>query len=181
MADPTDRELVTRTRGGDTEAYGEIVERYQGSVFNVCLRMLGDRYEAEDLAQDSFIRAYQRLESYDVERPFGPWIRTVATNLCLNHLNRRRGIQLPLDDERDQPVSGQPGPERRLEMQELAQRMRRAIGEMPPHYRAVIELRHYQELSYAEISKALDLPLSDVKSHLYRARRKLATLLQSHD
>lgn len=180
MTDPTDRELVLRTRGGETEAYGEIVQRYQDSVFNVCLRMLGDRYQAEDLAQDSFIRAFERLGSFDVERPFGPWIRTVATNLCLNHLQRRRAIQVPLDDERDQPVSSQPEPERRLELQETVERTRRAIAEMPPHYRAVIELRHYQELSYAEISEALHLPLSDVKSHLYRARRKLAELLSSH-
>jgi RNA polymerase sigma-70 factor (ECF subfamily) len=80
MVDPTDRDLVLRTRRGEVEAFGEVVARYQQSVFNVCFRMLGERMEAEDLAQETFIRAYTRLETFDTERPFGPWIRRVATN-----------------------------------------------------------------------------------------------------
>lgn len=182
MPDATDRDLVIRTRGGKTEAYGELVRRYQGSVFNVCLRMLGERFEAEDQAQECFLRAYQRLGSYDLERPFGPWIRTVAANLCLNYLQRRRPIQVALQEGRDRPIGGdRPGPEAQLERRQAAEEVRRAIAQLPPHYRAVIELRHYQELSYAEISAALELPLSDVKSHLYRARRSLAELLGHHE
>lgn len=178
MPEPTDRELLVRARRGETQAYGEIVRRYQRSVFNVCYRMLAERYAAEDQAQECFIRAYQRLATYDLDRPFGPWIRTVAANLCLNHLQRRRPVQVPLLDEHDQPAAGgRPGPEQQVERRETAQQVRRAIADLPPHYRAVIELRHYQELSYAEISEALDLPLSDVKSHLYRARRSLVEIL----
>lgn len=178
MPEPTDRELLVRAQSGETAAYGEVVRRYQQSVFNVCYRMLGERRSAEDQAQECFIRAYQRLHTYDLDRPFGPWIRRVAANLCLNHLQRRRPVQVPLLDEHDRPAGvGGPGPERQLERREQAQRVRRAVAELPPHYRAVIELRHYQEMSYAEISEALELPLSDVKSHLYRARRKLAETL----
>ncbi len=85
MVDPTDRDLVLRTRRGEVEAFGEVVARYQVAVFNVCYRMLGERMEAEDLAQETFIRAYKRLETFNVERPFGPWIRRAATKVCLNH------------------------------------------------------------------------------------------------
>lgn len=182
MQEPTDRELLIRARGGEAEAYGEIVRRYQRSVFNVCYRMLGERHGAEDQAQECFIRAYLRLDSYDLDRPFGPWIHTVAANLCLNHLQRRRPVQVPLLEEHDRPAEGgRPGPEQQLERREQAERVRRAIAGLPAHYRAVIELRHYQEMSYAEISEALDLPLSDVRSHLYRARRSLEQALAEHD
>jgi RNA polymerase sigma-70 factor (ECF subfamily) len=182
MQEPTDRDLVLRVRGGETEAFGEMVRRYQVSVYNVCLRMMGERLDAEDLAQESFVRAYQRLESYDEDRPFGPWVRTLAANLCLNQLKRNRPLQVPLDDERDRAARpGRASPERHLEAQEAARDVRRAIHELPPHYRVVIELRHFQELSYAEIAAALDLPLSDVKSHLYRARKTLAQRLGGNE
>lgn len=182
MPDPADRELVVRTRSGDTEAFGEIVRRYQGSVFNVCLRMMGERFAAEDMAQEAFIRAFQRLDRYDPDRPFGPWIRTVAANLCLNQLKRAGPVQVALEDERDQPLRAGPGgPEQQLQGRQAVELMRAAIAELPPHYRAVIELRHYQEMSYAEIARSLGLPLSDVKSHLYRARRSLARKLDSDE
>lgn len=182
MVEPTDRDLVLRTRRGEVEAFGEVVGRYQGSVFNVCYRMLGERMEAEDLAQETFIRAYQRLETFDEDRPFGPWVRRVATNLCLNHLQKRRPESYSLDEERDQSVGTvRDGPELRLVGSEETLNIRQAIADLPAHYRAAIELRHYQELSYAEMSEALDLPLSDVKSHLYRARRVLAKRLTNDE
>ena len=182
MVDPPDRELVLRARGGEPQAFGELVRRYQDSVFNVCYRMLGERQEAEDLAQDAFIRAFHRLGAFDESRPFGPWMRKVAANLCLNHLERSRPIQLPLDDERDRPLHATVlGPEATLDRKQVGETVRRAILELPAHYRAVIELRHYQEMSYAEIAEALEIPLSDVKSHLYRARRRLAERLKADD
>src|SRR4030065_1961750 len=84
----TDQALVRQTRGGDVESYGLLVRRYQTSVFNVCYRVLGERREAEDLAQEAFIRAHERLRTYDETRPFGPWIRRVAAGLWLDHLRR---------------------------------------------------------------------------------------------
>jgi len=84
MPDPSDRDLALRARRGDAEAFGELVRRYQASVFNVCYRLLGERREAEDLAQEAFIRAYERLDTFDADLPFGPWMRRVAANLCLN-------------------------------------------------------------------------------------------------
>ena len=181
MPEDDDGVLVSRVRQGDLEAYGELVRRYQGSVFGVCYRLLGDRQEAEDLAQDAFLRGYERLDTFDLAYPFGPWIRRVAANLCLNRLQRNRPETLDLDDEtgwRGAPPG--PTPESATERRQEAEVVRHAVLSLPPMYRAVIELRHYQEASYDEIASTLRLPLSDVKSHLYRARRLLARRLKGH-
>jgi RNA polymerase sigma factor (sigma-70 family) len=130
--------LVSQVREGNLEAYGELVRRYQGSVFGVCYRMLGGRQEAEDLAQDAFLRGYERLETFDLAYPFGPWIRRVAANLCLNRLQRRQPVLLEFDDEAGlrhrQANAGDSGREPG----------RADSGERPAlPVSAVIELRHY--------------------------------------
>ena len=175
MPDSSDRALVLRVRGGDSEAFGDLVQRYQTSVYNVCYRLLGEAAAAEDAAQDAFIRAYQRLDRFDAERPFGPWVRRVAANLCLNRLAGARAASLPLDEERDEP-SPEPesDPAAARETAEAAGALRAAIAALPPAYRAVIELRHFHDMSYAEIAAELRLPVSDVKSNLFRARKLLA-------
>ncbi|MCC7361644.1 MAG: sigma-70 family RNA polymerase sigma factor [Anaerolineales bacterium] len=176
--DANDGELAQRAHAGDAAAYGALVERYQGAVFNVCYRMLHERAAAEDLAQEAFLRAHARLELYDTARPFGPWIKRVAANLCLNHLEGQRP-SLPLDEERDAPDPDPLGqdPAAVQEAAEAAAAVRAAIAGLPPHYRVVIELRHFQDLSYSEIAAALGKPVSDVKSHLFRARKLLADAL----
>jgi RNA polymerase sigma-70 factor (ECF subfamily) len=175
MPDSSDRALVLRVRGGDPEAFGDLVQRYQTSVYNVCYRLLGETSAAEDQAQEAFIRAFQRLDQFDAERPFGPWVRRVAANLCLNRLAGARAASLSFDDERDAPsLETAPDPAATHEQTETAQALRAAIAALPPHYRAVIELRHFQEMSYAEIAAELNLAVSDVKSHLFRARKLLA-------
>jgi RNA polymerase sigma-70 factor (ECF subfamily) len=180
MPDSSDRALVLRVRGGDPEAFGELVQRYQTSVYNVCYRLLGETGAAEDQAQEAFIRAYERLDRYDAERPFGPWVRRVAANLCLNRLGSLKSPALSLDDERDEPSLGPAAsaaaadPAAAHEAAELASALRAAIAALPPGYRAVIELRHFHDLSYAEIAAELGLPMSDVKSNLFRARKLLA-------
>lgn len=182
MQDSSDRALVVKTRDGEVEAYGELVRRYQSSVFNVCYRLLGERREAEDLAQESFVRGYQRLETFDVERPFGPWIWRLAANLCLNQLRRPGQNRQPLDEEHDEPrEGGLVDPETAEEERQSSERVREALMSLPPRYRAVIELRHFQDLTYQEISSTLSLPLSDVRSHLFRARKMLARRLRPDD
>jgi RNA polymerase sigma-70 factor (ECF subfamily) len=177
MGQPSDRDLARRARRGDADAYGDLVRRYQASVFNVCCRLLGERREAEDLAQEAFLRAHARLESFDLDRPFGPWIRRVAANVCLNHLQLARALDVPLDDERDAaPRAAEP--ESARERAELSEAVRAALAGLPAPYRAVIELRHFQDMRYADIAAALQLPLSDVKSHLFRARKLLAEALK---
>ena len=180
MGDSTDRDLVLHTRSGEANAFGELVRRYQASVFNVCFRLMGERREAEDLAQEAFIRAYKRLDTFDMGRPFGPWIRRVAANLCITHLRRREPLHLHLDEERDQPIQTvEMDVETRHMQTEDSEVVRSALIGLPSHYREVIELRHFHELSYAEISSALEKPQSDVRSHLFRARKMLALRLHA--
>ena len=178
MTAPTDRDLIQRARRGANDAFGELVTRYQTGVFNVCYRMLHERGEAEDLTQETFMRAYDRLHTFDLEREFGPWIRRVAANLCLNHLEAQK-VTAPLDEERDADENTRP--EKQVEVKERSAQVRTALASLPPHYRAVVELRHYQELSYDEIAAELNIPLSDVKSHLFRARKILAEQLHASD
>lgn len=182
MGQPSDYELALSVRHGDVQAFGELVQRYQVSVFNVCYRLAGERQEAEDLAQEAFLRAYQRFNLYDMARPFGPWVRKLAANLCLNRLQVKQVGQAWLDDERDEPAQspGSQGPESAHEQAEQAQVVRQALRDLPAHYRAVVELRHFHDLSYAEIAGQLGIPVSDVKSHLFRARRMLADKLRAY-
>lgn len=177
-ASAAERALIQRAIRGEVEAYGEIVRQHQVAVFNVCYRMLNDWAEAEDAAQETFIRAHARLATFDLERPFGPWIRRVAANLCLNRLEARH-TTAPLDEERDRAVAGDP--ELARAEAEQTNTVRAAVVSLPPHYRAVIELRHFQDLSYDEIAVELKLSLSDVKSHLFRARKLLAEKLKRDD
>lgn len=178
MSAPSDRDLIQRARRGDAEAFGELVIRYQTGVFNVCYRLLHERAEAQDLTQETFIRAGERLQTFDEERLFGPWIRRVAANVCLNHLESQKRTA-ELDDERDADESQRP--ETQVEVRERSERIRIALASLPVRYRLVIELRHYQELSYEEIAAELHIPLSDVKSHLFRARKILAEILHASD
>jgi RNA polymerase sigma-70 factor (ECF subfamily) len=177
---PSDRDLIQRARrGGDArQAFGELVTRYQTSVFNVCYRILHERTAAEDMAQESFMRAHERLNTFDEERPFGPWIRRVAANMCLNHLSSQKPVAR-LDEEREAAESE--APEVIQEAREQSEQIRNALASLPPHYRLVVELRHYQEMSYEEIAVELEIPLSDVKSHLFRARKLLAEKLHAPD
>lgn len=182
MAPASERERIKQVQSGNLEAYGDIVHAYQGSVFNVCLRILGNVQEAEDLAQEAFLRAYHNIAHYDPSRPFGPWMRVVAANLCYNHLNKARLQRVPLEDELGlPPEETERGPEALLELAQDHQDLYQKIWQLPEIQRIALELRHFQGLSYQEMAEALDLPLNTVRSHLYRARRKLAELLEEEN
>lgn len=180
MTESPDRDLIVRARRGDRDAFGELVRSTQNAVFNVCYRLLGERREAEDLAQETFIRAWDKLHTFDPQRPFLPWVRRVAANLCLNHLSAR-GSDLPeLNEEHDLAAPGTTPP-LLVEQRQQAEKIRAALLRLPPRYRIAIELRHFQELSYEEMAQALNCPLSDVKSDLFRARKLLAEKLKDPD
>jgi len=181
MTAPTDRDLIVRAHrrdAGSADAFGELVTRHQTGVFNVCYRMLHERGEAEDLAQETFMRAYDRLHLFDPVREFGPWVRRIAANLCLNHLESYK-VTVPLDEDRD--ADERQKPERQVEVKERSEQIREALASLPAPYRLVLELRHYQDLSYDAIVAELNIPLSDVKSHLFRARKLLAEKLHAPD
>ena len=179
MAVASEKKLIEQVQQGDLEAYGEIIREYQTSVYNVCLRILGNVQEAEDLTQDAFLRAYRKIAMYDPTRPFGPWMRVLAANLCYNHLKEARLTRVPLEDERGVPDQDPlRGPETFLEISQEHQEIYRKIWQLPESQRVALELRHFQGLSYQEMASTLNLPLNTVRSHLYRARRKLAELLE---
>ena len=181
MVESTDRDLVLRTRRGGSIRGGRrtvSTDGFQRMLSNV-RRTNGGRGSGK---QDTFIRAFERLETFDVERPFGPWIRRVANNVCLNHIQKQKPESYELDEERDQsPAAAGQEPESHLQSAQAGDEVRSAILKLPPRYRSVIELQHYQEMSYSEIAEALELPISDVKSHLYRARKRLGAVLSADE
>ena len=180
MTTISDADLASQARWGKTEAFGELVNRYQVSVYNVCLRLLGDPASAEDITQDAFIRAYQRLDTYQPERPFGPWIRRVAANLCINSLKSRQWGTTVLDEETGVfPSAEEENPERIVQRNETQRDIAHALQMLRPMQRVVIELSHFHGLRYNEIAEELDIPLSDVKSHLFRGRKHLSEILQN--
>ena len=177
MGEPTDRDLVLRVRRGDVEAYGLLIDRYRDSVYSVCYRILWDSQDAEDIAQEACIRTYEKLNLFDIDRPFGPWIRRTAANLAINSLRKHR-IAFPLDEQRDRETRPErSNPETVLERSQQSRDLRTALGELPPHYRAAIELFHFHDLSYAEMAEMMDVPLNTARSYLYRARQALAAKL----
>ncbi len=179
MDAPDEKTLVRQSCAGDPAAYGELVRRYQRSVFAVCYRFLRERLDAEDAAQEVFLRAHRYLAGFDEERPFGPWIRRIAANTCIDLLQRRGLTPMPLLEEVDRPVYGDPGGPEQIHIdREQQDRVRRAVASLPEHYRLVIERRHFWEESYQEIADALGLPLNTVKSHLLRGRKLLMERLR---
>jgi RNA polymerase sigma-70 factor (ECF subfamily) len=136
--------------------------------------MTGSRQEAEDAAQEAFLRAFRAIRTLDPIRPSSPWFRKIAVNVCLNRLEKHQTLPL----EETHVASTEPGPESQTLERERCHQVRAALLTLPPRYRAAIELRHYQELSYAEMAETLNRPLSDVKSDLFRARRLLAERLK---
>jgi RNA polymerase sigma-70 factor (ECF subfamily) len=170
-----EHDLAQRAAQGDREAFGELVARHQAGVYNVAYRMLGERREAEDVTQEAFLRAFRAMHTLDPERPPGAWLKKIAVNVCLNRLERRG--TLTLEDDEALPAND-PGPESQTIAREQNHLIRAALLSLPARYRAAIELRHYQELSYIEMAETLNRPLSDIKSDLFRARSMLANILR---
>jgi RNA polymerase sigma-70 factor (ECF subfamily) len=176
MSSAPESELARRAASGDRAAFAEIVRLHQQAIYNVAYRMLGNAPDAEDAAQDAFIRAYQFFDRFDTDRPLVPWLKRITVNVCLNRLNAKKPASL-LDDSLPPPKDPHPRPEAQTTTRQREERIRAEIVRLPPQYRAVIELRHFQELSYDEIARALKRPLNSVKSDLFRARKLLAERL----
>lgn len=162
---------VSRCLAGETAAFEALVTRYQKPLYAVASRMLGDREDARDATQNAFLKAYERLGSYDPSFRFFSWIYRILMNECLNVIRARR----PGDAILAPPA--QPGPLDRLEAVERRQRVRRALRGLPDDYRDVLVLRHFAELSYDDIAATLGLEAKTVKSRLFTARRMLETAL----
>jgi RNA polymerase sigma-70 factor (ECF subfamily) len=166
---------------GDRNAFGRLVEAYQGPVYNLTFRMLGDPNEAEDAAQETFLRAYRKLGSYDPGRKFSTWLLSIASHYCIDRLRRRRLTWLSLEEEGLSPgvmASQQPGPERSAIQSEQEAQIQALLDTLSADYRAVVVLHYWHGLSYEEIAAATSGTVSAVKSRLFRARRMLAERLQ---
>ena len=173
MADEV-RELVQRSLAGDQSAMLALVNRFQGQVFGLCYRMLGQRQDAEDMAQETFARAFGSLRRWDADREFLPWLLAIAGNRCRSLLAKRmrRPHSTPLVEQlEDREPDGEPA-------RQLAEELRRAMTKLRSEYRQAFLLFHERELSYAEIGAALDCPLGTVKTWVHRARRELIAALR---
>jgi RNA polymerase sigma-70 factor (ECF subfamily) len=176
MSDNNDSLLVAQCLAGETGAFRLLVERYQRLLFSVALRMLGDREDATDAAQSAFVKAYEKLASYDRNHKFYSWLYRILVNECLN-VRRSRHVQVPLDPDMAAPGS----PLEEVETAERRARVQAAVARLPREQREVIVLRHFADLSYQEIADVLELPGKTVKSRLYDARRELGRRLLGWD
>jgi RNA polymerase sigma-70 factor (ECF subfamily) len=173
--------LISRILGGETRLYGTLVDRYQRRLYWSCLRLLRDADEAEDVVQEAFVRAYAHLSEYDPAYRFYSWIFSIARNLCLNRIRRRKlwnlfsfsqpGEAPELEAEEDTSAN--------VENLELARALSACLEMLPRDQRECFELRHAEELSYAEIARTLHVPMGTVMSRLARAREKMRVCLTS--
>jgi RNA polymerase sigma-70 factor (ECF subfamily) len=179
---PVVQEWVRAALGGDQSAFGQLVEHYQRAVFNLAYRMLGDPGEAEDAAQEAFMRAYANLARYDIERPFKTWLLSITSNHCIDRLRKRRLTWISIEEEGTMPhpalTSSEPSPEEAYMDAERSKNMQALLSQIPPDYRAVVVLRYWYDMSYVEIAEALDTTESAIKSRLFRARQSLAALME---
>jgi RNA polymerase sigma-70 factor (ECF subfamily) len=171
--EPTDAQLAERARRGDRLAFAALVERYQKVLYNLSLRMLDDPDEARDATQSALVKAFLGISGFDPSRRFYSWIYRIGLNECLNSLRRQRARE-ELDES--MPSEGE-APHEQMLREEQTREIRAALRCLSDTDRAVIVLRHYLDRSYREIAEILDLPEKTVKSRLFSARQRLASLL----
>ncbi|MEB3103746.1 RNA polymerase sigma factor SigW [Ferviditalea candida] len=178
--------LAKLAYNGDRNAFSELVDLYTDKIFHLANRMLGNRQEAEDIVQETFLRVYKNLGKYDPNQKFSTWIYRIATNLCIDRL-RRRKHQYSLDAEvadgegidwHAMLASDEPGPEQRLILSEIQLQMRKAIEALPEKYKSVVILRYLHDLSLQEISEILDIPVTTIKTRVHRGREFLRRKLE---
>ncbi len=186
----TDQEVVQWAREGQEQAYRELVRRYQRPIFSLIYRMVRDRERAEDLAQETFVKVLNALDSYRPEYKFSSWIFKIANNAAIDQLRRKELDTLSLDGAPDATTSdrregtslqladGAESPLQELEARELGSQIERAIARLRPEYRSCILLRHVEGYAYEEIAEMLGLPLGTVKTYIHRARVELRTMLE---
>jgi RNA polymerase sigma-70 factor (ECF subfamily) len=168
-------EWLIKAQRGDAEAFTCLLEAYQRPVFNLCYRMLGNAQDAEDAAQETFLRAYQYLKRYDNSRPFSTWLLSIAAHYAIDQI-RKRKMQIVSVEELPVPDLPEPSPgmELNLSKKEEQQRIKAVIGVLDATDRAAVVMYYWYDFSYEEICQALSLSMSALKSRLHRARRVMA-------
>ena len=174
-----DASLVDRLRHGDPRAFENLVIAYQHRVFGVALRMLGNRAEAEELAQEVFLRVHRAIGEFRGESKLATWLYAITSRLCLNRLaSGERRMARQGEETLTRLASSEIGPAAEMERGELETALHRAIAELSEERRIVVVLRDLEGLSYEEIAAALDLELGTVRSRLHRARMDLRDKLE---
>lgn len=182
----TDAELVERALAGDEDGFRGLVTRYQRPVYNLLVQMLRNPALAEELAQDTFLRAFSRLRTYDPRFRFINWILRIAHNLAVDALRRRGVAEVSADDPASPEVAARvahaadPGADagRETERRQLARALDAALARLRPEYRRLVVLRYQQDLGHEDISAITGLPVGTVKSYLHRARAEMARHLE---
>ncbi|MFP4355312.1 MAG: sigma-70 family RNA polymerase sigma factor [Phycisphaerae bacterium] len=190
-----DATLVQRSRAGDMRAYGTLVAKYQDRIYNLTYRMCGRGADAEELTQETFLKALERIDQFRGHSKFYTWLFRIAANLTISHRRRAGRIRFhsmtgpeEFDEAQSDSLTAsvarrrQPGPDHAAINQETSQRIMQALDELDDEFRIVVALRDIEEMDYAGIAEVLDLPVGTVKSRLHRARcllkDKLADLLE---
>lgn len=169
---------LEQARRGDKVAFGQLITAYQTPVYNMAYRMLNNVDEAEEAAQEAFIRAYTRLASYDPQHKFSTWLLSITSNYCIDQIRKRRGIILSLDE----PLPPHPAlmsdshtnPEVQVVIDEQQKLVQTLLAELPDDYRQTVVMRYWYDLSYEEIAEMMNTTVSAIKSRLFRARKILA-------
>ena len=169
---------IHEARAGNKQSFSRLVEAYERPVYNLTYRMLGTPEEAEDAAQETFLRAYARLQQYNTDHKFSTWLFSIANHHCIDRLRKRRKTFVSIDDN---PVlqnlqNEAPEPEETMLDAEQAQELQSLLSQLEPEYRTPLVLRYWEEYSYEEIAESMDLTVSAVKSRLFRARKQMADL-----
>ena len=182
--DVSDEELVAQAQNGDRPAFATLVDRHRVSVFNLTLRITGNREDAEEAAQDVFVRAFKSLDRFRGDAKFVTWLYRIAVNVSLSSVRRSRRdlatTSLSEDDEDGLPLQlpdTSANPAELFEQKEFREKVRALVAALPPIYSSVITMHHIRHLSYDEISEALELPIGTVKARLFRARAALRNLV----
>ncbi len=177
MMDETEQIWVQRAIKGDQTAFAQLVEAYQNPVYNLAYRMLGNSVEADDAAQETFIRAYTRLYTYDPTRKFSSWLLAIASHYCIDVLRRRRINWASLEDlppMLDLAMPHTEQPEQQMIAAQNSDQVQRLIGILEPDYRVPLILHYWYDMSYQEIAETMGVTESAIKTRLHRARNKLA-------
>ncbi len=176
--------LLSAARAGKSREFGRLVEAFQRPIYALAYRMLRDHADADDVAQETFVRAWTAIERYDPSYSFLGWLRTIATRLALNRIEKRRRRRTEggevFDHASESYASNAPGPDTAVEGSEMQRVLQAGLARLPDEYRVPLLLRATEELSYAEIAKTLEIPVGTVMSRLHRARALLRRELESH-
>ncbi len=177
MEHTEEKQWAMLAQEGNPDAFGNLVDRYQKRVFSLCYRMLGTPTAAEDAAQEAFIRAYNAINRYDIERSFATWVLSIASNYCIDQIRKRKVTFLSIDSEKHgwlAPPAQDPTPEKSLLDKEKQAQVHALLETLSETDRAAIVLQYWHDFSYDEIAEALSLSVSAVKSRLFRARKTMA-------